>query len=77
MKVTDIVAKIAEPVVKQHGCELCFNNFIYLFLATLGFCCCTGFSLAVECGLLLVVASFVAEHGLQVSRASEVVARGL
>ena len=22
MKVTDIVAKIAEPVVKQHGCEL-------------------------------------------------------
>ena len=54
-----------------------FNNFIYLFLATLGFCCCTGFSLAVECGLLLVVASFVAEHGLQVSRASEVVARGL
>ena len=54
-----------------------FNNFIYLFLATLGFCCCTGFSLAVECGLLLVVASFVAEHGLQVSRASEVVAIGL
>ena len=54
-----------------------FNNFIYLFLATLGFHCCTGFSLAVECGLLLAVASFVAEHGLPVSRASEVVACGL
>ena len=47
--------------------------FIYLFLAALGLCCCTwAFSscsgrrllfLAV-CGLLIVVSSLVAEHGL-------------
>ena len=50
-----------------------FNNFIYLFLAVLGLRCHVGFSLAVESrgyalvevhGLLLVVVSLVAEHGL-------------
>ena len=47
--------------------------FIYLFLAVLGLrCCARAFSSCVEqgvlfvvvCGLLIVVASLVAEHGL-------------
>ena len=41
---------------------------IYLFLALLGLCCCTGFSPAAVLGLLIAVASLVAECGL--SRAS-------
>ena len=49
-----------------------FLNFIYLFLAVLGFCCCVGFSLVVSRGysqiavrgLLTAVASVVVEHGL-------------
>ena len=32
----------------------------------LGLCCCSGFSLVAVCGLLNVVASLVAEHGLWV-----------
>ena len=49
------------------------NLFIYLFLAELGLCCCArAFSSCVERGLLFVVvhglliavASLVAEHGL-------------
>ena len=50
------------------------NNFIYLLLAVLVLHCCIGFSLVVESrgyslgevysGLLTVVASPVAEHGL-------------
>ena len=49
---------------------LFFTNFIYcLFLAVLGLCCCVqAFSSCGEfvaaCGLLLAVASLVAEHGL-------------
>ena len=52
---------------------VCFLKiFIYLFLAALGLRCCAGFSscrergllFVVECGLLIVVASLVAEHGL-------------
>ena len=48
--------------------------FIYLFLAALGHCCCTwafprcgqkGLLFIAVCGLLVVVASLVAEHGLQ------------
>ena len=31
--------------------------FIYLLLAVLGVCCCTGFSFVVVCGPFLVVAS--------------------
>ena len=50
-----------------------FNSFIYLFLAVLGLHCCIGFclvaatggsSLAAVHGLLVAVASLVAEHGL-------------
>ena len=56
-----------------------------LFLAVLGLGCCVGFSLVavsrgyslVEHGLLIVVASLVAEHRLQGVQASAVVARGL
>ena len=47
--------------------------FIYLFLAALGLCCCAwafsscgerGLLFVVVHGLLIVVASLVAEHGL-------------
>ena len=47
--------------------------FIYLFLAALGLCCCTwafsscgeqGLLFIAVCGLLIAVASLVAEHGL-------------
>ena len=41
------------------------NNFIYLLLAVLGFCCCMGFSLVAVCGLLIEVASLVVENGLE------------
>ena len=50
-----------------------FIYIIYLFLAVLGLCCCTGFSpvvasrvysLVAAHRLLIVVASLVAEHGL-------------
>ena len=50
-----------------------FFNFIYLFLAALGLCCCArAFSSCSERGLLsgavrgllIAVASLVAEHGL-------------
>ena len=60
--------------------------FIHLFLAMLGLCCCTGFSLgvtsrryslAVVRGLLIMVVSLVAEHRLQSAQASVVVAPGL
>ena len=60
--------------------------FTYLFLAVLGLCCCTGFSLVAASGgyspvavpgLLIVVASLVAEPGLSGSWASVVAAPGL
>ena len=47
--------------------------FYYLFLATLGLCCCVPLSLVggergllfiAVCGLLIAVASLVAQHGL-------------
>ena len=50
-----------------------FIYFIYLFLAVLGLHCCTwafcscgewGLLFVVVCGLLIAVASLVAEHGL-------------
>ena len=50
-----------------------FNNFIYLFFAALGLRCCAwafsscserGLLFVVACGLLIAVASLVAEHGL-------------
>ena len=62
--------------------------FIYLFIAVLGLHCCIDFSLVVVvasrgyslvalCGLLIVVASLVAEHRLQFTQASVVVVHGL
>ena len=53
-------------------CCCCFFKFIYLFLAVLGLCCYTqAFSSCSEQlpfvavhGLLIAVASLVAEHGL-------------
>ena len=69
-----------ENLLNPHVINFCLqnyalwkNNFIYLFLAVLGLCCCSGFSLVVEgggyslvtvCGLLITVASVVVEHGL-------------
>ena len=41
------------------------NNFIYLLLAVLGFCCCMGFSLVAVCGLLIEVASRCGEQTLE------------
>ena len=41
-----------------------FILFIYLFLALLGLRCCASSSLAAMLGLLVAVASLVAEHGL-------------
>ena len=48
-----------------------FIYLIYLFLAALFLCCCARLSLVVQgllfgavCGLLIAVASLVAEHGL-------------
>ena len=58
---------------------------IYLFLAVLCLCCCKGFfsncrewgySLGTEHGLLVVAASPVAEHRLQVAGASVVAVMG-
>ena len=52
---------------------ICFNKFIYLFLAALGLHCCTwafsscgepGLLFLAARGLLIAVASLVAEHGL-------------
>ena len=41
------------------------KNFIYLFLAMLGLCCCAqAFSGCSEWGLLIAEASLAAEHGL-------------
>ena len=50
-----------------------FLDFIYLFMALLGFSCCAGFSLVAvsgrllfvaACGLLTAVASLLLEHRL-------------
>ena len=50
-----------------------FLSFVYLFLVVLGLHCSAGFSLVVAsggyslvavCGLLIAVASLIAEHGL-------------
>ena len=52
---------------------ICKKNFIYLLTALRGLCCCMSFSLVVAngayplvvvCGLLIVVASLIAERGL-------------
>ena len=52
---------------------MCFLDFIYLFMAMLGFRCCAGFPLVAvsgglffvaACGLLLAAASLLMEHRL-------------
>ena len=54
-------------------CFFYFLNLFILFLAALGLCCCTqafsscgeqGLFFVAVCGLLIVVASLVVEHGL-------------
>ena len=62
--------------LSEDGLNFFIILFIYLVLAVLVLCSWTGFSLAVWCGLLMVVASLVADHGPQSMRAS-VVAHGL
>ena len=63
-----------------------FTCLLVLFLPALGFHCCARLYLIAlsraplylqQAGLLLAVASLVAEHGLQSTRASVFVARGL
>ena len=67
-------------------CRVLKNSFFYLFWTVLGFYCCVGFSLFVTSGgyslgavhgLLIEVASFVAEYGLEGAQASVVGACGL
>ena len=68
--------------LKISGGNLFFLNlFMYLFLSTLGLCCCKdgpsrGYSLVAVPRLLSAVASLVAEHRLQ-SVGSAVVVQGL
>ena len=52
------------------------NNFIYLFLAVLGFSCCTGFSVAVESGgySSLPYAGFLLQWLLLLQRVGSIVA---
>ena len=65
------VKKMAWLVQLAFSKSFLFNNFIYLFLAVLGLCCCAGFFLVAVSGdytpvvvsrLLTAVASLVAEH---------------
>ena len=51
-----------------------FYLLTYLYLAVLGLCCCVNFSLVAVCGLLVAVASLVAEYGLEGTWASVVAA---
>ena len=66
--------------------ENLFFLIIIIILAALGLCCCTGFSpvaasrgysLVAVPGLLIALASLVAEHRLQGMQAPGVVAQGL
>ena len=59
--------------ILEINCLLFFLNFIYLFLAVLGLHCCAralsscgerGLLFVAVRGLLIAVASLVAEHGL-------------
>ena len=59
-------------LLKKKKIYIYIYNFICLFLAVLGVCCCADFSLVaaseatlvVARGLLIAVASFVAKHTL-------------
>ena len=65
--------------IGMSSCDFLKNNLIYFFLAVLGLHCYTGFSLL--CGkwvlFSIMVASLVAEHGLEGTWASVVVVCGL
>ena len=70
MKLFSFLEELMQPSVKQDFKPL----FIYLFLAVLGLCCCTrafsscgerGLLFVAVCGLLITVASLVAEHRLE------------
>ena len=65
---------------------LIIYSFIYLFLAALGLCCCArafsscskwGLLFVVVHGLLIVVSSLVAEHGLYACRLQKLWHMGL
>ena len=69
-----------EDTAPDHTTEF-FLLFCFFFFTVLGLCChrgfslvvaSTGYSVVVVCGLLIVVASFVAEHGLWSTWASVV-----
>ena len=68
----NIAQKKAQDYLYSYYFFFLINLFI-LFLAALGLCCCTqtfsscgeqGLLFVVVCGLLVVVASLVVEHGL-------------
>ena len=53
---------IKKSRIKSLMYEKINNTITYLFMAMLGLCCFAGFSLVVVHGLLIAVASLVAEH---------------
>ena len=68
-----VLESIKERITRSISFLFFKNKFIYLFLAALGLRCCTqafsscgewGLLFVVVCGLLIVVASLVAEHEL-------------
>ena len=72
-KIAQFVWKHKRPQKPKQSFFKKFIYFIYLFLAVLGLCCCTqpfsscgewGLLFVAVCGLLIVVASLVVEHGL-------------
>ena len=56
----------------KHNYGFSSKHFYILFLAALGLHHCTDFSLTVMRGLLIAVASLVAEHRLSCSMAREI-----
>ena len=77
-----LIPKLDAIVRFQNWAPMSLFNLMYLFLASLGLCCCTraslvaasgGYSLATVCRLLSEVASLAVEHGVQSGRASAVV----
>ena len=57
---------IKKSRIKSLMYEKINNTITYLFMAMLGLCCFAGFSLVVVHGLLIAVASLVAEQGSRV-----------
>ena len=52
-------------------------KIILLFLATLGLCCCAGFSLVAVHGFLIAVISLIVEHNVTCTWVTVVAAHGL